>query len=397
MRTNKYLIETLLFSSYVLFGMSWAGGSAFIPQIMRELGVHDLAAGSHISNAVAAAKLLGTFIAAGILSRLLAKKAVTLAMALMALGALTPFVHSYPWLLLVRFLMGLGGALVIVYFSPIVMQWFAPSERPFVNGLNSVAFNIGTAAILFGLPVMLGWFHDWQTTLLAVSLGSVLCLALWLVFGADGAAEAKQADSGPRHTLGQGLKERFNWLLAFTYSGTLSFYVILFSFYQNAGIQQAKYVVLAGLAGTVAGIWLARRMTRRLPLLRLSGLLQLLAVIGLHAQVWGWSDDAGLVTAAALVAGFFIFLPITSLVTLAQEQPGMTPDKAAVTFSLFWFLSYLLATVAPYVFGKLVDLRGGDYGLATAFAALLSSTFLIGSLLMRDAREPAARQATQGI
>ncbi|MFK7089901.1 MFS transporter [Chromobacterium violaceum] len=396
MKTNKYLIEALLFSSYVLFGMSWAGGSAFIPQIMRELGVHDLAAGSHISNAVAAAKLLGTFVAAGILSRLLAKTAVALAMALMALGALTPFVHSYPWLLLVRFLMGLGGALVIVYFSPVVMQWFAPSERPFVNGLNSVAFNIGTAAILFGLPAMLGWFHDWQTTLLAVSLGSVLCLALWLVFGADGAAEAKPADSGPRHTLGQGLKERFNWLLAFTYSGTLSFYVILFSFYQNAGIQQAKYVVLAGLAGTVAGIWLARRMTRRLPLLRLSGLLQLLAVIGLHAQVWGWSDDAGLVTAAALAAGFFIFLPITSLVTLAQEQPGMTPDKAAVTFSLFWFLSYLLATVAPYLFGKLVDLRGGDYGLAMAFATLLSSTFLLGSLLMRETREPAARQAAQG-
>ncbi|MCP6675229.1 hypothetical protein NL520_27915, partial [Klebsiella pneumoniae] len=84
-----------LFASYALFGMSWAGGSAFIPQIMRELGIHDLAAGSHISNAVAAAKLLGTFVAAGILSRLLAKKAVALAMALMALGILTPFVHSY--------------------------------------------------------------------------------------------------------------------------------------------------------------------------------------------------------------------------------------------------------------------------------------------------------------
>ncbi|WP_168191757.1 MFS transporter [Chromobacterium phragmitis] len=395
MKTNKYLIEALLFASYVLFGMSWAGGSAFIPQIMRELGLHDLAAGSHISNAVAAAKLLGTFVAAGILSRLMAKKAVALAMALMAVGALTPFVHSYPWLLLVRFLMGLGGALIIVYFAPIVMQWFEPGERPFVNGLNSVAFNVGTAAILFGLPAMLGWFRDWQTTLLAISLGSVACLGLWLVFGADGAQEKKPAADGTRHTLGQGLKERFNWLLAFTYSGTLSFYVILFSFYQNAGIQQAKFVVLAGLAGTVAGIWLARKMTRRLPLLRVSGLLQLLAVMGLHAQVWGWSDDAGLVTASALAAGFFIFLPITSLVTLAQEQAGMTPEKVAVTFSLFWFLSYLLATVSPYLFGLLVDLRHGDYGLAMAFATLLSSTFLLGSLLMREAREPTGRQAAQ--
>ncbi|QND84439.1 Putative transmembrane transport protein [Chromobacterium vaccinii] len=395
MKANKYLIEVLLFASYALFGMSWAGGSAFIPQIMRELGIHDLAAGSHISNAVAAAKLLGAFVAACILSRLLAKKAVALAMALMALGILTPFVHSYPWLLLTRFLMGLGGALVIVYFSPIVMQWFSPAERPFVNGLNAVAFNVGTAAILFGLPSMLGWFGDWRATLLAISLGSVLCLALWLTFGADGVAETKPAANGPRHTLRQGLAERFNWLLAFTYCGTLSFYVILFSFYQNAGIRQAKYVVLAGLAGTAAGIWLARKITRRLPMLRLSGLMQLLAVIGLHAQVWGWSGDAGLVAAAALAAGFFIFLPLPSLVTLAQEQPGMTPDKAAVTFSLFWFLSYLVATAAPYVFGLLVDFRHGDYALAMAFSTLLSSTFLLGSLMMREAREPAGRQAAQ--
>ncbi|QEL55751.1 MFS transporter [Chromobacterium paludis] len=394
MKTNKYLIETLLFASYALFGMSWAAGSAFIPQIMRDMGIHDLAAGSHISNAVAAAKLLGSFIAAAILARLLAKRAVALALALMSLGALIPFVQHYPALLLLRFLTGLGGALVVVYFAPIVMLWFEPRERAVVNGLNSVAFNVGTAAAMFGLPALLQWTGGWRTALLCISLGSALCLALWLAFGADGVA-SDNADETP-YTLRQGLSERFNWLLALTYSGTLAFYVLLFGFYQNAGIRQAKLVVLAGLFGAAAGIWLAKRMSRRLPLLQVSGLLQLLAIIGLHAQLWGWSDDERLVSASALAAGFFIFLPIASLITLAQEQPGMTPRKVAVTFSLFWFLSYLVATVAPYVFGLLVDMRHGDYDWATAFAAALSSTFLIGSLLLPEtARAPARGAAAQ--
>ncbi|POZ63361.1 MFS transporter [Chromobacterium alticapitis] len=389
MKTNKYLIEALLFVSYALFGMSWAAGSAFIPQIMRDMGIHDLAAGSHISNAVAAAKLLGAFIAASILARLLAKRAVALAMALMSLGALIPFVQHYPALLLLRFLTGLGGALLVVYFAPIVMQWFDARERPVVNGLNSVAFNVGTAAALFGLPLLLQWTVSWRAILTCISLGSALCLGLWLLFGAD-CASAAEADDEP-YTLRQGLTERFNWLLAFTYSGTLAFYVLLFGFYQNAGIGQAKLVVLAGLAGAAAGIWLAKRMTRRLPLLRVSGLLQLLAVVGLHARLWGWTGDERVVAACALAAGFFIFLPIASLVTLAQERPGMTPRRVAVTFSLFWFLSYLAATLAPYVFGLLVDSRQGDYRLATAFAAALSSTVLLGSLLLPEPSRQARR------
>ncbi|UTH73067.1 CynX/NimT family MFS transporter [Chromobacterium sp. IIBBL 290-4] len=393
MKTNKYAVEGQLFVSYVLFAMCWAGGSAFIPQIMREMGIHDLAAGSHISNAVAAAKLLGSFIAAAILSRLLARKSIALAMGLMAIGILTPFIHNYPLLLLVRFLMGLGGALLVVYFAPIVMLWFKPRELALVNGINSGAFNIGTAIVLFGLPIMQHWFGGWQNTLLAISLGSVLCFVLWLAFGAEGVVAQQHA--GPRQTLRQGLAEPFNWLLAFTYCGTLSFYVMMFTFYANAGIAEAKFITLGGLGGTIAGTWLTKRTQRRLIVLRVSGLFQLLAIIGLHAQAWHWTENGNLITAAALAAGFFIYLPMPSLITLAQEQPGMTPDKVSVTFSLFWFLSYLAATIAPYIFGLLVDAQGGDYSLAMAFATLASSTFLIGSLLLREKREPAARQAAQ--
>lgn len=385
MKTNKYIIEAILFLSYVLFGMCWVSGSTFIPEIMKELEIKDLAAASNITNAVSAAKILGTFVSAAILARLLAKKAVALAMLLMSIGVLTPFAPSYEILLLIRFLMGLGGALLVVYFSPIIMQWFAPSERPLVNGINSVAFNVGTGVIVFFLADMVAVFGEWKTTLLYISAGNIVFLVLWLIFGADGSNSAPTA-SAPKSTYGMldGLKDKFNWIYPLTYAGTLSFYVVLFSFYKNAGIDEAKYLILAGIFGTVAGIWIAKKMTRRLPILRFSGLMQLLCIIGMHSKAWGFIDSDAIITIFALVAGFFVFLPMTSLITLGQEQKGMTPEKASVTFSLFWSISYMVATVVPFIFAYLVDLHQGNYSVAFAFITVIASSFLIGSFFLPE-------------
>lgn len=385
MKTNKYIVEALLFASYVLFGMCWVAGAVFIPQIMKELDIKDLAAGSNITNAVSAAKIVGTFIAAGILAKLLAKKAVALAMLLMAVAALTPFAPNYEILLVIRFLMGLGGALLVVYFSPLIMQWFSVKERPVVNGINSVAFNVGTGIILFFLADMVSLFGDWKKTLFFISIGSIIVLVLWLIFGSDGASPAAGgAKAQSSYGMMDGLKEKFNWIYPLTYAGILSFYVILFSFYKNAGIDQSKYLILSGIFGTVAGIIIAQKVKRRLPVLRISGLLQLICIIGLHSKAWGFTNSDGVVVFFALMAGFFVFLPMTCLISLGQEQEGMTPEKASVTFSLFWCISYVVGTFAPFIFAKLVDLNQGDYSVAFIFTTVIASSFLIGSFFLPE-------------
>ena len=385
MKTNKYIIEALLFSSYVVFGMCWVAGAFFIPQMMQELNIKDLAAASNITNAVSAAKIVGTFIAAGILAKLLAKKAVTLSMALMAVGILTPFAPNYEVLLVIRFLMGLGGALLVVYFSPLIMQWFSPEERPVVNGINSVAFNVGTGIIFFFLADMVSILGDWKKTLIFISAGSIVILVLWLLFGADGATSTANSNkSKSSYGMLDGLKEKFNWIYPLTYSGILSFYVILFSFYKNAGIDQSKYLIIAGIVGTIAGIIVAQKVKRRLPVLRISGLLQLISIIGLHSKAWGLTDSDGLVVFFAVVAGFFVFFPMTCLISLGQEQKGMTPEKASVTFSLFWCISYVVATFVPFIFAWLVDRNNGDYSVAFGFITVIAPSFLIGSFFLPE-------------
>ena len=62
--TNKYLVEVLVFLSYVLFAMAWVGGTASMRQIMQSMDIDSLASASFISGAVTFAKIVGTFGAA---------------------------------------------------------------------------------------------------------------------------------------------------------------------------------------------------------------------------------------------------------------------------------------------------------------------------------------------
>ncbi len=389
---NKYVIESLLFASYMFFGMSWTATSAFIPTIMEQMGINSLAAGSWITNAVSLSKILGTFIAASVMSKYGARKAVMLAMSLMTLGVFTGIAPNYAILLIIRFLVGLGGALIVVFFAPLVFELFKPTERPLINGLNSVALNTGAALVTFTLASAMIFFdHSWQTVILVISMGTVITLVLWIIFGTDTAAAAPISTmvTGPKYGLKEGLKEKFNWVFAFTYCGTLSFYIILLTFYQNAGIAQSKWFLLLGIVGTAVGIVVARRTKQRLPLMRISGLIQLIAIVGIHSRSWGLISSPTVVLISSIVAGFFIFLPMTNLVLFAQERKGASPQNLGVTFSLFWSISYVVATFAPFAFGLLFDMTNKNYQIPFIFSTIMASTFLIGSLILKEDKKEA--------
>ncbi len=386
---RKYLIEMILFLSYMLFAMAWSGGTAFMGEIMSSMGISSLASASFISTSVTLAKIVGTAVAAWTIVKLGIRNAFSIASLMICASFLTPFSPNYPILLASRFLMGLGGALMVVYFNPIVMEWFEPNERPVVNGINAVAFNSGTAVTMFFIGDFVKIFGGWQQTLVAFSIMSALMFVLWLVFGKYEGAKAQQsakADTTENYTFADGLKDPFNWKFALTYSGLLAFYIVLFTFYPRAGISQAKIVILMGIVGAVLGIIYSNKVKKRIPIIRFSGLIQLISVIGLNFS--GGNETLAAISAAAL--GIFMFMPMTALVTLAQEMPGMTPRRVSVTFSLFWSISYIAATLIPTIFGAIVDAHGGSFTTAFVFITVIASSFFIGSFTLP---EPSALKA----
>jgi MFS transporter, CP family, cyanate transporter len=390
---RKYLIECILFLSYALFAMAWSGGTAFMDPIMKSMGIQNLASASFISTTVTFAKIIGTAIAAWTIVKFGIRNAFSIASLMICASILTPFSPNYPILLISRFLMGLGGALMVVYFNPIVMQWFEPKERPIINGLNAVAFNTGTAIVMFFIKDFISIFGGWKQTLVAFSVASIIFFVLWIFFGKyeDKVSPSKSAPSSDNYSFMDGLKDPFNWKFALTYSGLLAFYIVLFTFYPKAGISQAKIVILMGIVGAILGIMYSQKVKKRIPILKFSGLVQLLSIIGLNFS----GNNATLATISAAVLGVFIFLPMTALVTLAQEMPNMTPRKVSVTFSLFWSISYIVATVVPTLFGAIVDANQGDFKMAFVFITIVSSTFLVGSFLLPEPNELASKEMTK--
>ncbi len=380
MKVNKYLLEFILFGSYMFFAMSWVGAAGFMKEIMQVAGMTSLTQASFLSTALTFAKIIGTFIAAWTIVKFGIRNAFTVAAALMCLSIVTPLASNFEILLVSRFLMGLGGALIIVYFNPIVYQYFEPQERAVINGLNAIAFNVGAAIMMFSSQRMVALFGGWQQTLIAISIASVVMLVLWIIFGRIKLVESSASTANAeQYTLLDGLKDKFNWVFALTYSGLLAFYIVLFTFYPKAGISESKQVILFGIIGAIVGIIYSRRTTRRIGVLRLSGAIQLLAAFGLS-----FAASPLVVSISAAILGFFMFLPMPALVTYGQERVGMTAQKVSVTFSLFWSISYAVATIVPTIFAKIVDSNNGDYRTAFGFICCVSASFLLGSLFLKE-------------
>jgi len=385
--TNKYLVEVIMFFSYVLFAMAWVGGTASMGQIMSSMHISSLASASFISGAVTIAKIIGTFVAAGLALKLGLKKSFFVAGLLISIGLLTPLASNYELLLISRFLMGLGGAFMIVYFNPIVMSWFSLQERPTINGLNAVAFNVGTGIILWQMANFNTLTGSWQNSLIVFSFASIVLTMAWLLVDMQETTnidnkqslQNKARQDSDNYTYLDGLKDKFNWIYALSYSGLLAFYICLFTFYPKAGISQSTWVIGFGIIGTLAGIVYSKKYPLRIPIIRWSGLLMILTVVGLS-----FSHNLWLQTLCAITLGFFIFFPVTALVSIPHELPNMTSKKITVIFSLFYSISYSVGTLVLWGFGKLVDINQGDFSYAFILISVISATFFIGSFFLPE-------------
>ncbi len=386
--SNKYTVEGLIFISYVLFAMAWVGGTASMQQVMNEMKIDSLASASFISGAVTLAKILGTFVSAWVAIKVGIKYAFFIAGLLISIGVFTPLVNNYELLLICRFLMGLGGAFMVVYFNPIVMKFFSVNERATINGFNAVAFNVGTAIIMWTMADINLMTGSWKTSLILFSLGSLVLSIIWLFVEYNSVNDAEQSNETStslpveHYTYIQGFKDKFNWVYALGYSGLLALYICLFTFYPKAGISQSKWVIGFGILGTFAGIIYSKRFVKRIPVIRFSGLVIPLMVIGMS-----FSSNIMLQTFFAMVLGFFAFFPVTALVSIPHELPKMTIQRMTVIFSLFYSISYSFATIVLWGFGKLVDMNNGDFTASFLLICIVSWTLFIGSFFLPETQQ----------
>ena len=94
-----------------------------------------------------------------------------------------------------------------------------------------------------------------------------------------------------------------------------------------------------------------------------------------------------------MVLGFFIFLPVTALVSIPHELPKMTLPRITIIFSMFYSISYIISTFILWIFGSLVDSHQGDFTWSFILITVLSSTLFIGSYFLPESGKKEKLQA----
>lgn len=386
----------------MLFGVTWSAAGSFLGEIMQDLDI-GLSRASFINTSVSAAKILGPVAAGALSARLKLKRAFLAASFLICLGVLAPLSSSFWAILAARFLMGLGGALVVVYFTPIVMEWFSGEERVTVNGLNFVSISVGmTFGLAFTEEIRSLVGGSWRRTLLLYSTTSIVLFFLWLLLGKERGGSVRDAagngdvKSGQlrrpdyKGSIGQALRDKNTWKLILCYFGLLSVYLVMITYapqyYRRSGVFDAaspvylapSVALISSIPATFLGIWISRRTGLRVPLLRISG-----AVIIPGVLLMFFSHRVVLVFAGAVLTGFGMFFWRPALFSIPQELPGSTPVKSGYMMSVFWAVCYTLATAATWLTGRIIE-AAGNYTTGFFLVAVMSSSLLIGSFTVPE-------------
>lgn len=381
-------IEALLFLAYCFFSASWMVGSIVTTDMCHEFGLSSLP--SSVNNAISAAKILGNFVAAWILIKLGPKKTVSVSCLLICAVVAGAFATNLSFFVVTRFLLGFGGALLMICMTPYVVYCFEPRRHPIWIGINNAGPNTGNLIALLSVSAVRAWLGDWRSVLIFYGAFSVVFLVLWLIVGRDYPLAPKAApdEKAPQlYRYRDGLKEPFLYKFLFTMTGRLVMYtVMLYLFPLNPDFTVnsqfiSLMIALTGIPGTIIGIILAKKLKRQLSLFRFSGVAQSFLFFLMIL-----TDSPAIATVSAILLGFVIFISTPSLFTLPTKLPGATPEKVAVILTLYWAGAYTLQMIVYAVVVHMVNSLG--WYLAMLFTALYSLTFLIGTFLLPDFDKP---------
>ena len=272
-------IEAIMFFTYAFFAVNWIAGSSLTPQIMEYFKLESFASATFISNAITIAKIIGNFMAAAILAKLYPKRAIMLGSGLIVVGSLIAIFSQQYWMFILgRFIMGFGGALYVVYFSPVVLHYFKKEQLVTVNALNSVAYNVGGIMAMLMVGPVVSWLKTWQYSMGFFAIISAILFVLWPFVGQNFELNKSSGVQQEKYTIGEALKDKFNGVFPFTYSGLLTFYIVLLNIFPISGTTViasktlSMLVAIGGVVGTILAIIMGKKYTKRLPVIRWCGL-----------------------------------------------------------------------------------------------------------------------------
>ena len=393
----RFVIETLLFLTYAVFGLSWIAITPLVGELQAEFDITSAQLGM-LNTLVSAAKVVAPLLTGLLAVRIGLKKTILLGSLCICFAAIAPFANDFNLFLASRFVFGIGGAIVVTLLGPMVMQWFPKGEMPIVNAFNNVAVNTGISITLF-TTVPLAAALGWRNALLVYALLSVALMIAWAVLGRDQqaspTASGEAAPATVRYADVWRMKE--TWIIALSFAGPLALYLAfntwLPKYYMEAfGMTKATASQFTGLfnlvgipSAIIAGI-LTKQLGLRRPFIIASGVVMGFAGFGMFL-----SPNPLVITVAAVFLGMAMFTYVSPLFTTPMELKGMTPQHVSLMMGTVFSFAYLLSSLSPVLVGLMRDAMG-NFVPAFAIWAVFSWVLALGGLLLPETGPRGQRQ-----
>ena len=345
-----------------------------LPSLQQEFG-GSLASLSWIMSVF---PLIGVFggIAAGMLVRHWGERRLLIAgLGILGIssivGALT---HSFEWLLVSRFIEGLGF-LTVVVAAPSVLNRTTPiARRPIVFGLWSTFMGAGIALSMLIGPTLGNWRNDW---FVSAALVLITAAGLLLTTPAD-AVVSRQATTPVWSQLRSVMGARATLTLALSFTAyNLQFFAVMtflpVFLMQRLGVPVGTAgvigaaIVAANIVGNLAAGLLLSRGIRAGTLIAVSAVLVGVAGVCIFYPQTPASVAVVLCFVFSAIAGV---LPATILATASSTAPS--PSLAPLSIGWVMQGNYLGQVIGPVLIGTIVGALGWSGAMfLMMFAAMM--------------------------
>lgn len=366
-KRKGYFMLSVLWLAYVTFAMNWVAGSSLTPQITKTFfgGPVDPVVSELVNYSITTARVFANILAAIILMRLGAKKAVGVGVGLLIMGLIAIWMPNYWAYTIARMVMAIGGSMVIVYMNPVVSRYISdPKEKLKINAANTVSYNIGAfiVAVLFTLFAH-QMVTDWRLTLTCFASITLILFLAWVWKAEDFTTADDAGPDGESYGYRDALKDSFLWRYGIAFASFLTLYVLsLVSFKKvfdeytilNGSITN---LLISGFAilGTFAGIYFGNKGLPRKPILFLAGI----GMVSSFTFTLIFANSLPILSYIFVsISGFCMFLQYPIFLNLPHELKGMTPKKLTIMFGLFWAIAYAGQTIANIIWSFILGSAG---------------------------------------
>jgi predicted MFS family arabinose efflux permease len=395
----RWVMLFLCVLAIVAQAFMWLSPAPILANIIAELKISLGQAGTLLT---VITLMWGIFTLSGsfLIDKLGLKATMITSLVVFALGGMASyFAHSFAAIFIARLVVGVGLGPVLPTVGAVVMSWFPPNERPYINSVVMVSAYVGlTLAYMLAVPVF-KLVGTWQNTLAVFGASIIVVALLWAIFGKvrtseesgsgiQSAAQKNQTLEKKESGLAQAANRKEVWLVLAMMTGqmwtfnTFTTYLPVY-FQQIRGLDAAAagaiagILPLAGIFGAVVCGVTTGALGLRKPFTWPFFVFMLLGAIGSISI-----SPGPLLYLAVGIMGFAVAGFTVVFLQIPMDLEGTTPEMVGGAIAIIMGSSYIISYFSPMVFGLLEP----KLGIATTMIVLGCSLIvsIIAGLMMRE-------------